>query len=285
MTVSAASGPLLSKKTLLDFREFLTGWVLRAISAEFDAADIACDLEHQPGVGGERRTLVEQYYCTLDLTKWSDVQKLLAVYESVLTRLEEDVRYGHYVGNTGHQNLDKLTRQLRRDGFEWKGEKIVAVGQVSTVVQIEMAVATLDAPYLRTQIERIGEHVEKDPRLAIGTAKEFVETTCKAILKERGLSIMGKPDVLDLVTTVAKELQLVPDNIPDTAKAAKTVKTLLRTLATIVQGIAELRQGYGSGHGPDGKARGLQPRHARLAAGAATTLATFLIETHHARRE
>jgi hypothetical protein len=275
--------PLLSKKTLLEFREHLVGWTLRTISAQFDSADIACDLSYHPPVSGERRGLVEQYYRTLDLSKPSDVHKLVAVFENVLTKLEDDLRYGRYVGTTGQEQRDKLTRLLRRDGFEWTGDALVPVGHARTTTHIKNAAATLDAPYLHTQIERIHEHIDRDPRLAIGTAKELVETTCKTILKERGKPVLLKPNILDLVTAVAKELELVPDSIPDSAKASQTIKTLLRTFATIVQGIAELRRGYGTGHGPDGKPRGLQPRHARLAAGAAATLATFLIETYHER--
>jgi len=48
-------------------------------------------------------------------------------------------------------------------------------------------------------------------------------------------------------------------------------------------GIAELRNHYGSGHGREPTAKGLQPRHTRLAVGAAATLVTFLFETHLAR--
>ena len=32
------------------------------------------------------------------------------------------------------------------------------------------------------------------------------------------------------------------------------------------------------------KAKGLEPRHAKLAVGAASTLAVFLVKTHNARR-
>lgn len=47
------------------------------------------------------------------------------------------------------------------------------------------------------------------------------------------------------------------------------------------QGMAELRNLYGTGHGPSAKTnRGIQPRHARLATGVAATLASFLFETH-----
>jgi hypothetical protein len=64
-------------------------------------------------------------------------------------------------------------------------------------------------------------------------------------------------------------------------KAAETVKRLLNNLATITQGVAELRNQYGTGHGKAAGSKGLGPRHAKLAVGAASTLAVFLAETHN----
>jgi hypothetical protein len=58
---------------------------------------------------------------------------------------------------------------------------------------------------------------------------------------------------------------------------------ILSNLATITNGIAELRNSYGTGHGKDSKAKGLGSRHAKLAVGAASTLAVFLLETHNER--
>jgi hypothetical protein len=77
----------------------------------------------------------------------------------------------------------------------------------------------------------------------------------------------------------------VPEDIPESAKGADAIKRLLGNLGQVSQGIAELRNLYGTGHGKDGTFRGLGPRHARLAVGAATTLATFLFETHESRKE
>ncbi len=37
---------------------------------------------------------------------------------------------------------------------------------------------------------------------------------------------------------------------------------------------------YGTGHGQHGSSSGLTTRHAKLAVGAASTLAVFLFETH-----
>lgn len=138
----------------------------------------------------------------------------------------------------------------------------------------------IDANYLAEQIRRMEASVETDPSLAIGTAKELIETCCKTILAERGKPVAGTPDVPTLTKETLKELKLVPDGVPDSARGSDVVKRLLSNLGTIGNGLAELRGLYGTGHGKHGKASGLSPRHAKLAVGAAATLTTFLFETH-----
>jgi hypothetical protein len=140
-----------------------------------------------------------------------------------------------------------------------------------------------DPSYVAQQITRIEAAVVNDPSLAIGTAKELVETCCKTILAERKIEFSKTADIPELVKLTARELELTPDDIPERAKAAETIKRLLSNLATITQGVAELRNHYGTGHGKAAGAKGLQPRHAKLAAGAASTLAVFLAETHNER--
>lgn len=140
-----------------------------------------------------------------------------------------------------------------------------------------------DPSHVAQQITRIEAAVINDPSLAIGTAKELVETCCKTILNERKVEFSKSADIPELVKLTAKELELTPDDIPEKAKAAETIKRLLSNLATIAQGVAELRNHYGTGHGKTAGTKGLQPRHAKLAAGAASTLAVFLAETHNER--
>ncbi len=138
----------------------------------------------------------------------------------------------------------------------------------------------LDAEHLADQIRRMELSSETDPSLAIGTAKELIETCCKTILAERGKPVTGTPDVSTLTKETLKELKLVPEEIPEATRGAKVIKRLLSNLGTIGNGLAELRGLYGTGHGKHGSASGLGPRHARLAVGAAATLAVFLFETH-----
>lgn len=158
--------------------------------------------------------------------------------------------------------------------------------------QLFELIAKLDDPALRLddtkahalrhiadQIRRMEGAIVDDPALAIGTAKELVESCFKTILRERGIDY-DKEDLPQLGKKVFGGLRLLPNDIPEAARGAKTIKTMLSNLATVVQGVAEIRSLYGTGHGRDGKMRGVTPRHARLAVGAATTLVNFAFETH-----
>lgn len=138
----------------------------------------------------------------------------------------------------------------------------------------------LNANHLAEQIRRLEASVEKDPALAIGTAKELIETCCKTILAERGRPISGTPDIPTLTKETLKELKLVPEGVSSAARGADVIKRLLSNLGTIGNGLAELRGLYGTGHGKHGSAMGLSSRHAKLAVGAASTLVVFLFETH-----
>ena len=71
------------------------------------------------------------------------------------------------------------------------------------------------------QIHRIEQSIESDPALAIGTAKELIETCCKTILAERGKPVEGTPDIPTLTKETLKELKLVPDGVPDSHRAVR----------------------------------------------------------------
>jgi hypothetical protein len=143
----------------------------------------------------------------------------------------------------------------------------------------------LDAGWMQKEIERLENAIDRDPALAIGTAKELVETCCKSILAKRRVEVSRGADLPQLTKLLAKELQLVPEGIPDQAKGSETVRLILRNLSSLTQYLAELRGLYGSGHGRDGQHRGLEPRHARLAVGSAVAFIDFVTDTHRRRGE
>lgn len=278
-----AAADLVSKKSRRELQEYFVGTTLRIIEQAFDDADIARDEDFTPSDSGARRCMVQQYYATLDFSKWDDVRKFLGVYADALTSLEH--QFQGYNGEYAKRTYSTMVAFIRKDGFEFKEGRLVAVGGLSAAGKLKEQAIKVDAPYLLQQIERIENQTESDPRLAIGTSKELVETVCKMILADRGVVIDRKWELMELVKRTREELKLVADDVPDSAKAADTIRKLLGNLSAITQTLAELRNAYGTGHGHDGRAKGLAPRHARLAAGAACVLAKFLFDTHEHHRQ
>ncbi len=148
---------------------------------------------------------------------------------------------------------------------------------------LRTSAAVLSSVWMHQEIERIEAAIDTDPALAIGTAKEMVETCCKHIADALQVELPPNPDIPVLVKAVLKALRLVPEGIPDSAKGAESVKRTLSNLSQITQGLAELRKLYGTGHGRASSHRGLGVRHARLAVGAAATFVEFLVATYKAR--
>jgi hypothetical protein len=201
----------------------------------------------------------------------------------------------HPVVRTDTEEVERLRQTynllLQNDGYEivpkmkMAGRAVFVARQIglrpeSTINILKEKFKGSDTNYVLGQITRMESAVENDPSLAIGTAKELIETVCKTILEERKIEFPYNDDLPKLVKATAKELKLTPSDIPDEAKASESIKRLLSNLATITNGVEELRNSYGTGHGKGAKAKGLSPRHAKLAVGAASTLAIFLLETH-----
>jgi hypothetical protein len=273
------SRDLLSAKTRQEFREYFVSTTLAKIDDAFRAEGFEADLTYDPPVGGQRRTLVEQYYRAVDWRDRSWVSRVLRVYEAVLVVLDLEAASKGYNADWAKETAVALRRWLARDGIKEDAGRLTLPGHRS----LDDALASIDAPELQRQIDRMRASLESDPGLAIGTAKELVETVCKTILSER----RGPPDpawdLPRLVKETREVLTLLPADIDDSAKGAESIKRLLSNLGAVVSGLAELRNLYGTGHGKHGRAKGVHPRHARLAVGAAATLATFLLETHEVR--
>lgn len=72
----------------------------------------------------------------------------------------------------------------------------------------------------------------------------------------------------------------MPDGIDENAKGAKEIKGILTSLGNVAHMLAPLRNTYGKGHGRRRDFKGHQPRHARLAIGAAGTFVDFILDRH-----
>jgi len=260
--------------------------VLREIEREFEGADIPFGPppEQTGRQVGERRQMVQTYYNGLDFTAPADIGKFLNVLAVFMANLEHKFAEarpwgGQTDGAYARQEFDRFQQQLRREGYEYRDGVIVPLSAAARLADAKLIAEQFDTVHITDQIKRIEASIDVDPALAIGTAKELVESCFKTILRERDV-VYDKEDLPQLGKKVFAAMKLVPDDVPDSAKGAKTIKVLLSNLATVVQGLAEMRGLYGTGHGRDGRSRGVTARHARLAVGAAATLVTFAFQTH-----
>lgn len=89
-----------------------------------------------------------------------------------------------------------------------------------------------------------------------------------------------RAEIPDLLKLLRKEIKIMPDGIDDNVKGANEIRGILTSLGNIAHSLAPLRNAYGKGHGRGRDFRGLQPRHARLAIGAASTFVDFVLDRH-----
>jgi len=149
--------------------------------------------------------------------------------------------------------------------------------------QVQDAANSFGASWMHREITRAQKAIDTDPELAIGTAKEMIETCCKNVLYKIDSNLTPEGDFPKLVKQTIRHLKLTKDDIPDEAKGADIIRVILNNLTAVTRGVNELRNLYGTGHGRLGNYKGLDVRHANLAVGAATTFVLFISETFEAR--
>lgn len=184
--------------------------------------------------------------------------------------------------------LETFNKELAEDGYKLvetmtKFGKIryEPVGIVSTTIealeQMKDVAQAISSDHIQQEIVRMRSAIETDPALAIGTAKEFVETACKTILTDRKKSFKDDEDLPKLVYLAIQEAS--PLKGTSRNGASQTTKKMLGALATLAQCAAELRNESGTGHGKDARTPTPDPTTAALAVNSATTIVLFLFQS------
>lgn len=113
-----------------------------------------------------------------------------------------------------------------------------------------------------------------DPEGAITVARTLLESVCKHVLDEAGVTYDPKADLPKLYGLTAEKLNLAPSQHTE-----KLFKQILGGCHAVVEGLGALRSKVGDAHGQGKKPVKPAPRHAELAVNLAGALATFLAQT------
>lgn len=199
--------------------------------------------------------------------------------------------FAHYEDKFAGEYLEWLNERSYNPQMRLRYERCKAIlgkvdgSMVPLAVSAEKLKDQFSSEYLTQQIDLMIRMQAENPTEAIGKAKELIESCCKTILEDLGVAWDKDWSVTNLAGATMKQLKLMPENIPETATEATSMKALLGNLLQVATRMAELRNPYGSGHGKSASYKGLEERHAKLAVGASITFVSFLWDTHEKRKK
>ena len=173
----------------------------------------------------------------------------------------------------------RVLQRLQRHGVEC--DDVGHLSLTGSAIAAEVSLDALDDPEaVLEQLERLrrgGTH--DDPPAAVSAAKALVEAACKQVLPQLGEAVDDQIKMHKLIETTHQALAPDAEAIPSSADRRQTTVNILKNLAHIPIGLAELRNAYGPDHGRLAPTIGLHQRHADLAVGAASTYVNFLLAT------
>lgn len=182
--------------------------------------------------------------------------------------------------------IDEL---IEKDGFEFyeksyiSGRPVFGIRRITFldnnliyVSGLKQVESVINSDYIRAEVKKAIESATTDSSLAIGQAKEIIETSCKFILHELGTDFSNLD--FNKLTKLTKEKIGIAEN--EKNKKIPGVERVLSGLSNIASGMAELRNSYGNGHGKDPSFRKLPLRYGKLAISAASSYVEFLLDSY-----
>lgn len=137
--------------------------------------------------------------------------------------------------------------------------------------------------HIERQIDVIERSVASNPRLAFDVCKALIETTCKTLLRERGIEPLSSENVQELFRRTLQNLDFLPHSHRDRPQVREGLRKTINGLKTVVHGLAEIRNDEGfASHGPDAFAPSLEGLHALIVARATDAIVHFLVGCHRA---
>ncbi|UQB75716.1 hypothetical protein KI427_26060 (plasmid) [Rhodococcus ruber] len=209
---------LVSPGTRGRFRDAATDSTVGAITTAFQDEGFAPNPDSTYEDSSVRRQTAQAYMESVDWTDENHVARALRAMERILEDFEE-------------QYVEKFWSSLARDGYK----RDMETGRLEFPSRSlpEGALANLtEASVIRSHLKRIQSAVENDPELAIGSAKELIESTAKLVLNDRDVPFTKDDDLGQLTTRAQESLSLRPNqagvNSPDGGSGVKRILQMFR---------------------------------------------------------
>lgn len=210
------------------------------------------------------------------------VDRLLAAFAAAESRgtaqklfncILSDLRHRELIGSENQEpdlNETRLKRVLRKSGFDLTDD-----GYLQHLGSLDLQTGGREA--LEETLNRL-RRADGDPALAIGTAKELLESVAKFVLEELSMTSKHKPSFDELCHRATDELNLHPKQTDDSIPGYKIIRKINQSALSIAQSVNELRNLQGTGHGRT-LPTGVPPELARFVVREACSVAEYLLST------
>ena len=176
------------------------------------------------------------------------------------------------------QGREKLVKALTEAELQYsRGGNVVGSMAAPTRALAEF-IRDKDFESIDLEFQRAVTNASTSPREAVSAASNILESACKIIISDEGLSLPAKQDLQSLWGVVRKHLGIDPSKVQD-----QDLQQIITGMFSVVHGIGSLRTHASSAHGAGKKPYRLEARHARLAVHAAHTLCLFVLESWRER--
>ena len=139
-----------------------------------------------------------------------------------------------------------------------------------------------DSLRIREQVEALEDAMPGRPGVVVSFCKTIIETTCKTILTDRGVTIETGWEAPKLISEALRYVNLGPKEEGGVDKRLRNgADQLVRGINQIIEGIATIRNDHGSAaHGADAYSPLLDSRYAEILARATDAVVGLLFKTH-----
>lgn len=145
----------------------------------------------------------------------------------------------------------------------------------------ELLRAFPDVLPIRSAIEVIERSIPGDPGIAFTHSRGLLETVCKTILTDRGVSTAEDASSNQIMSATLKVLKLTPTDFDGDERVEEGVVDLVRGINQMVNGVVALRNSQGLGpHGRDALEAILDAEYAIVTAQAVDSAACLLYRMH-----
>lgn len=234
-------------------------------------------------VRGECRAIVASFHADVTFADPKEQQRLLRVYVNALEdRPIDPPADGSPI--VLPPEAVTLIASLQRDGANIDDAgRLILRSAPPPVLELGQYDRLRDPTVLQVHLRRIESNLAADPPTAIAAAKELVESTCKFVLDDYGIAYEQSAGLQELYKATARALCINREAVDDSVRGSQAAQRILQNLSSLVQGMAELRNELGIGHGRTTNSAAME-RHARLAFNSARTAVEFILETWHHRK-